>query len=62
VHDQPLERLYGGVHAGSADVRGSVHHTVTLSYDYKSHPAIPNPPLVPIPGVITYVSAAQGNS
>ncbi|HVX53552.1 TadE family protein [Nocardioides sp.] len=37
-------------------------YTVTLSYDYKSHPAIPNPPLVPIPGVITYVSAAQGNS
>jgi len=37
-------------------------YTVTLSYHYKDHPAIPNPPLVPIPGVITYVSAAQGNS
>lgn len=37
-------------------------YTVTLSYRYKSNPAIPNPPLVPIPDVITYVSAAQGNS
>lgn len=37
-------------------------YTVTLSYDYQDHPMIPNPPLVPIPGVITYVSAAQGNS
>jgi len=37
-------------------------YTVTLAYNYKDHPAIPNPPLVPIPGVITYVSSAQGNS
>lgn len=37
-------------------------YTVTLSYDYKDNPAVPNPPLVPIPQTITYVSSAQGNS
>lgn len=36
-------------------------YTVSLAYRYKDHPVIPNPPLVPIPDVITYVSAAQGN-
>ncbi|MEX0426437.1 TadE/TadG family type IV pilus assembly protein [Nocardioides sp. DS6] len=40
----------------------SCPYQVSLTYDYADHPLVPQLPLVPMPGVLSYTSAAEGNA